>query len=82
MPYEIRYLPVENLVVARIEGELTLENVKQLHLGLSGEMEKYGLKGCLLEMMDVGNGLDTVGIYEIPRFYDSVGTDKSAMVAV
>ena len=82
MAWYVEYNPDYGIIECRAEGFLTAKEIKEASektIALSGENDT---KLILIDDSQVEETIETLEIYELPRYYEEINVDRKVKVAV
>jgi hypothetical protein len=82
MPWEVKYMETENIVVILNSGELGNEDfVAEANEGWR-VMQKYQAFSCLVDDRNYNHPAKVTDLYYLPDLYESLGIEKKVKVAL
>ena len=82
MPWEVKYIETENIVVILNSGELGYEDfVAEAKEGWR-VMQQHQTFSCLVDDRNYSHPVNLADLYSLPELYDSIGVDRHVKVAL
>ncbi|MDY6970359.1 MAG: hypothetical protein SVR08_17135 [Spirochaetota bacterium] len=82
MPWEVKYIEAENIVVILNSGELGYEDfVAEAKEGWR-VMRQYQSFSCIVDDRNYSYPVKVTDLYSLPELYDSIGVDRKVKVAL
>jgi hypothetical protein len=82
MPYSIRYDPECDCLFASMEGDIDMQTLTEFGKEVGKLISEHGCKRILNDVRKIKIKLSTLEIYNLPKFVESLGIDRSVKRAV
>ncbi|MHC5060246.1 MAG: hypothetical protein ACYTFK_04075 [Planctomycetota bacterium] len=82
MPYTVRYDSACDCIFAAMEGDIDMEMLRKFGKEIKTQQSEHDCKQILNDLQKAKIKLSTVQIYDLPKFIESIGLDRSTKRAI
>jgi len=82
MPYTISYDSQNKCIIAKMEGEINLETIKEFANKITQEVEKYNCNKILNDIRNINLKISLADIYSLPKVVSEAGLRLSCKRAI